>query len=227
MLRITVLCGLLFIGFSAYAEVESYNRVNFQVEVSREVANDLLVANLIVEIQDKEPALVTQRLNNVLNDALEKASAFSTVKASSGNQNTRPVYNKNKVDTWHGYAEIHLESLDFKATGELIMQLQQRMQLANIQFNISPDTRAQVENELITEAIKAFRTRASAISSAMGTNTYKNVNLSISNSGGKPTPHPRAMMRNVMALEASIPAPEFASGDSRMAVQINGAIELQ
>ena len=86
---------------------------------------------------------------------------------------------------------------------------------------------AQVENELITEAIKAFRTRASAISSAMGTNTYKNVNLSISNSGGKPTPHPRAMMRNVMALEASIPAPEFASGDSRMAVQINGVIELQ
>ena len=228
MFRITMLCSLLLLGISAYAETDPYNRVNFQIEVSREVANDLLEANLSVEIQDKKPALVSQKLNNALNDALKKASAFSTVKASSGNQNTRPIYNKNnKVDAWRGHAEIHLKSRDFKAAGELIMQLQQSMLVKNIQFNIAPDTRAQAENELITEAIKAFQARASAISSAMGTNTYKNVNLSISNSGGRPTPYPRTMMRNVMSLEASIPAPEFAAGDSRMAVQINGVIELQ
>jgi len=228
MLRITMLCSLLFLGFSAYAETESYNRVNFQVEVSREVANDLLVANLSAEIQDKKPALVAQRLNTTLNDALKKASAFSTVKATSGNQNTRPVYNKdNKVDAWRGHAEIHLESRDFKAAGELIMQLQQSMQLVNIQFNIAPDTRTQVENEMITEAIKAFQTRASAISSAMDSSSYKNVNLSINNTGGRPTPYPRTMIRNVMALEANIPAPKFAAGDSRMTVQVNGTIELQ
>ena len=226
MLRITMLCGLLFLGISAYAETEPYNRVNFQIEVSREVANDLLVANLSMEIQDKKPARVAQRLNTALNDALKKAAAFSTVKASSGNQNTRPVYNKkNQVDAWRGHAEIHLESRDFKAAGKLIMQLQQSMQVKNIQFNIAPDTRAQVENELITEAIKAFQTRASAISTAMGANTYKNVNLSISNAGGRPTPYPRTMMRSAMTLEAT--APEFAAGDSRMTVRVNGIIELQ
>jgi predicted secreted protein len=228
MLRITMLCGLLFLGLSAYAEVESYNRVNFQVEVSREVANDLLVANLSSEIQDKKPALVAQRLNAALNDALRKASAFTTVKASSGNQNTRPVYNKdNKVEAWRGHAEVRLESRDFKAAGELIMQLQQSMQLANIQFNIAPDTRAQIENELVTEAIKAFQARANAISAAMGASKYKNVNLSINNTGGRPTPYPRTMMRNVMTLEANIPAPEFAAGESLMTVQVNGIIELQ
>ena len=228
MLRITMLCSLLLLGISAYAETEPYNRVNFQIEVSREVANDLLVANLSMEIQDKKPATVAQRLNTALNDAFKKADAFNTVKTSSGNQSTRPVYNKeNQVDAWRGHAEIYLESRDFKAAGELIMQLQQSMQVKNIQFNIAPDTRAQVENELITEAIKAFQTRASTISNAMGASTYKNVNLSINHTGGRPTPYPMTMTRNVMALEANIPAPKFAAGDSRMVVQVNGIIELQ
>ena len=228
MLRIALLCGLLSFNVPAYAESEAYNRVEFQIEIAREVANDLLVANMSVEIQDKQPSRVAQQVNTAINDALKKASAFSTVKASSGNQNTYPVYGKNnQVDAWRGHAEIHLESRDFKAAGELIMQLQQSMQFVNIQFTVAPDTRAQIENELIAEAIKKFQTRANAILSAMGASSYKNVSLSINNGAGMPMPYPNAMMRSAMAMDAAIPAPEFAAGDSHMAMQVSGIIELQ
>lgn len=225
MLRIALLCSLLFANSWVVAETESYNRVDFQVEAAREVANDLLTATMTLDIQDKHPGRVAQQINAALNDALKQAAAFSTVKVSSGNQHTIPVYGKNnQLDAWRGHGEIRLEARDFKAAGELIMQLQTSMQLGNVQFTVAPDTRAQIENALIAEAIKAFQTRADTIRAAVGAKSYKTVRFSINN--GTPPHYPMPMMRATMA-GAAIPAPEFASGESRMTVQISGTIETQ
>ena len=227
MLRIALLCGFLVVSTWVNAETESFNRVDFQVEAAREVTNDLLTATMTVEIQDKQPGRVAQQINTALNDALRKTSAFSTVKASSGNQSTYPVYSKNnQIDAWRGHGEIRLESHDFKAAGEIIMQLQTTMQLGSVQFTIAPDTRAQIENVLITEAIKAFQARADAIRAAVGAQSYKTVHFSI-NSGGMPPHYPVRMMRNAVKAETAVPAPEFAGGESRMTVQISGTIETQ
>ncbi len=227
MLRITLLLGLLFTSAYTHAETETYNRVSFQVEVGRDVSNDLISARLSVEIQDKSPATVAQQINTVLNDALGKSRKFTEIRANSGNQNTYPVYGKNnQVDAWRGRAEINLESRDFKATSELIMLLQQHMQLANLQFSIAPDTVARTENELVGEVIKAFQTRANAISKAMGTNGYKIVSLSINSAGNMPMPLARPMMRGALAIDSAIPAPDFSAGDSHLTVQASGTIEL-
>ncbi|HET7833600.1 MAG TPA: SIMPL domain-containing protein [Gallionella sp.] len=225
MLRIVFLGCLLSFSLFARAEPEPYNRVDFQVEAAREVANDLLQATLSVELQDKQPARVAQQLNTRLNEALKQASAFSTVKASSGNQNTYPVYGKNhQIDTWRGHGDIRLQSRDFKAAAELVMQLQASLQLTGLQFSIAPETRAQTENALIAEAIKAFQQRAEMIRNVTGAKSYMTVHYSIS-SGDIPRPYPVGMMRS-MAADATIPQPEFAGGESRLSVQINGTIEL-
>ncbi|MDD2914747.1 MAG: SIMPL domain-containing protein [Gallionella sp.] len=227
MLRIALLFSLLSVNHLAQAsDSDTYNRVDFQVEAAREVANDLLLTSMSVEIQDKQPARVAQQLNAALNDALKKASAFGSVKAASGNQNTYPVYGKNnQIEAWRGRGEIRLESRDFKAAGELIMQLQASMQLGGVQFTVAPDTRAKTENVLIAEAIKAFQMRADAIRTVLGAKSYKTVHFTISNSD-MPRPYPMAMMRGAAMTNAAIPAPEFAGGDSRLTVQINGTIEF-
>jgi predicted secreted protein len=228
MLRIVLLCCLLTVSLVAQAsEGDKYNRVNFQVEASREVTNDLLVANMSMDIQDKQPARVARQLNTALNDALRKAAAFSAVKTSSGNQNTYPVYGKhNQIDAWRGHGEIHLESRNFKAAGELIMQLQSSLQLNGVRFVIAPETRATTENALIVEAIKAFQARAEAIRNALGAKSYKIVNISINNAG-MPPPSPVALMRGAVMADSAIPAPEFAGGESNMTTRINGTIEIQ
>lgn len=225
MLRIALLCMLLSVSVPARSETETYNRVDFQVEAAREVANDLLVANMSSDIQDKLPSRVAQQLGSVLNGALKTASAFGGVKTSSGNQHTYPLYGKNnQISAWRGHGEIRLESRDFKAAGELIMQLQTTLQLGGVQFTIAPDTRLQIENSLLTEAIKAFQNRSDAIRAAVGAKSYKIVHFAI-NSGGM---QPRLqMMRSSAVADDAIPAPEFASGETRMTVQISGTIELQ
>lgn len=227
MLRVALLFSLLSMPVWALAENEPYNRVDFQVEAAREVANDLLIANMSIEVQDKHPARVAQQINSLLNEALKKAAAFGSVKASSGSQNTHPVYGKNnQIDAWRGHAEIRLESRDFKSAGELIMQLQSTLQLTGLGFTLSAETRAQLENDLIAEAIKAFQRRADAIRTAMGARAYRTVHFSIN--GGMPPVYVKAMMRAApMAMDAAIPEPEFAGGDTRMTLQVSGTIELQ
>lgn len=225
MLRIVLLCGSLVFSGWAYAETASYNRVDFQVEAAREVANDLLTATLTVDVQDKQPGRVAQQLNAALNEALKKAAAFQSVKTSSGNQQTFPVYGRNnQIDAWRGHGEIRLEARDFKAAGELIMQLQSTLQLGGVQFSIAPDTRARIEDALITEAIKAFQSRADAIRSAVGAKSYKTVHFSINN--GMSPYRPMPMMREAK-FSSAMSAPDFAGGDSRMTIQISGTIETQ
>ncbi|MCK9202241.1 MAG: SIMPL domain-containing protein [Gallionella sp.] len=227
MLRIALLFSLLSLQNWAHAENEPYNRVDFRVEAAREVANDLLVAGMSIEVQDKQPARVAQQINAALNDALKKAAAFGNVKVSSGGHNSYPVYGKdNRIDGWRGHAEIHLESRDFKAAGELIMQLQSTLQLNGLNFTLAPDSRAQSENDLIAESIKAFQARADTIRAALGARAYKTVHFSINS--GMPPQYPKTLMRAApMAADAAIPQPEFAGGDTRMTVQVSGTIELQ
>lgn len=219
---------LLLATSSAYAEDNnSYNRVDFNVEASREVQNDLLVAHMTIDVEDKLPANVAQKISVALNGALKKAERFSNVKTTSGNQNTYPTYgNNNHVNGWHGRGELNLESRDFKAAGELIAELQSTLQLGNVQFMIAHDTRQTIENELITEAIHTFQARADAIRLAMGAKSYKTVRFSI-NQSGAPQPYPIATRMRGMAISDAVTTPEFAGGDSRLTVQISGTIEAQ
>lgn len=219
---------LLLTAAPAYAEDNyHYNRVDFQVEASREVQNDLLVAHMAIDVEDKQPANVAQKLNVALNDALKRAAKFGNVKTTSGNQNTYPTYGSNShVNGWHGRGELRLESRDFKAAGELIAELQSTLQLGNVQFMIAHDTHQTIENDLITEAIHVFQARADAIRTAMGAKAYKTVRVSI-NQGGSPQPYPMATMMRGAAMADTVTTPDFTGGDSRLTVHISGTIEVQ
>jgi predicted secreted protein len=84
---------LLLVTAPVYAADNTpYNRVDFNVEASREVQNDLLIAQMAIDVEDKLPANVAQKLNLALNDALSKAKKYANVKATSGNQSTYPLY---------------------------------------------------------------------------------------------------------------------------------------
>jgi predicted secreted protein len=227
-MRNLLLGFLLLVIAPVYAEDNNpYNRVDFTVEASHEVQNDLLVAHMAIDVEDKLPARVAQELNLALNDALKKAAKYTNIKTTSGNQSTYPIYTNNShVNGWHGRGELRLESRDFKAAGDLIAELQSTLQLSNVQFMISHDLREKVENELIADAIHTFQSRADAVRIAMGAKSYKTVHFSI-NQGGSPQPYPMVAMMRGAAMPDAVATPEFAGGDSRLTVNINGTIETQ
>lgn len=219
-----ICCVPLFFSHPAWAESEPYNRVDFQSEAARTVANDLLSATLSIEVNDKSPARIAQKINAALNEALHRSDTYTSVKVTSGNQDTYPVYDKNNhLDSWRGRGELHLSSRDFKAAGELIGQLQGQMQLVGMQFSVAPETRRELENALVEEAISAFKKRADTVRNSLAGESYKIVHLSINL--GSPGVMP---MRAQFSVKSGLAAQDMqlAGGDSQISAQVSGTIEI-
>ena len=203
-----------------------YNLVEVQAEAQRELANDTLTANLYVELNDANPAALAAAVNKVSNEAMRVAKEFDAVRVRSGNNQTYPVYAKgNVLQGWRGRAEIRLESRDFEAASRLIGKLQAGMQLGNTAFSVSPEARRKAENELIAEAIAAFKARAEIVRGALAGRNYKIQRLNVNT--GYSAPPPRfASARAMTAGAAEVSAPALEGGVSMITVTVGGTIEV-
>ena len=226
--------ALLFLTLPPCANADTpltYQRVDFSTEVARDIPNDQMNATLSIEFSDKDAGKLAQQLTLAINDAMKKAAAYPTVKATSGNQNTWPVYgstltSSSKLESWRGRAEIRLESGDFKAASELIGKLQEKLQMNGIRFVVSADMRSRTESKLTTEAIAAFKARAEAIRNAWSAKGYRLVQMSLGAAGG-PAPY-MPMMRVMKTADAgSALTQDMAGGETHLVVNVSGTIELQ
>ncbi|HSH07156.1 MAG TPA: SIMPL domain-containing protein [Burkholderiales bacterium] len=224
-------CAFLFAALLSSAVLASepaprYNVVSLQASAQREVPNDLVKATLTVEVNDATAAKVGNALNRSLNDALRTAKQFPSVRASSGNSRTFPIYTRgNQLQGWRGRGELRLESEDFAALPELIGKLQGSLQLGGLQFSVSPQARRAAENALVTEAIAAFKARADIIKTALGGRGYKLQSLDVS-SGQRPPPVPRVAMAQSVSAAPAVAPPELEAGLSTITVSASGTIEI-
>jgi predicted secreted protein len=202
-----------------------YNTVTLQAEVQREVPNDLLNATLYVEVNDASAATVANIVNKRVNDALRVAKDYKGVRVRSGNNQAYPVYSRaNQLQGWRGRAEIRIESRDFEAASGLIGKLQSGMQLAQMGFSVSPESRRAAEDELAVEVIAAFKARADILRKALGGRGYKLQNMNVSS--GHNALQPRFAMARAAASAQEVTAPNLEAGVSQITVTANGAIEV-
>jgi len=202
-----------------------YNTVEFQAEAQREVQNDLLNASLYVEMNDANAAVLASAINKNVNDALRVAKEYKGVRVRSGNNQTYPVYSKgNQLQGWRGRAEIRIESRDFEAASSLIGKLQAKMQLGSISFSVAPETRRSMEDELIVEAIGAFKARAEIVRTALAGRGYKLQRLNVSS--GSNMPQPRFAMARSAVSSQEVTPPNLEAGVSQFTVTASGAIEV-
>ena len=219
-------CALAALASTAAEPAPRYNSVELQAEAQREVQNDLLNATLFVELSDASPSALANAVNKSVNDALRIAKEYKNVRVRSGNNQTYPVYAKaGLLQGWRGRAEIRIESRDFEAASALIGKLQVNMQLGNLNFSVSPEARRGVENELINEAIAAFKARAEIVRTALAGRGYKLQRLNVAN--GYNAPQPRfAVAARMAAAAPEVAAPNMEAGASVVTVNASGAIEI-
>ena len=230
--RRAVLFTTLCLAQGAFAQVPlqppRYNLVELAADAQREVANDLMAATVFIEETNASPAALANALNRATAEALKLARDFPQVKARSGSNATYPVYapRTTQLQGWRGRSEIRLETRDFAAGSALIGKLQGFMQLAGVGFSVSPEARKTAENELVTEAIGAFRARAEIVQKAMAGKGFKIERINVS--GGQNSPPPRVMMSAARALaDGAVTAPQAEGGASVLSVTVGGTIEVQ
>lgn len=212
---------------SAHAEPTGYDQLSFQTEVKEEIANDEVRASLYKKAQASNSNTLATTLNTSINNALNIAKRYPSVTVSTGQQRTYPRYDKNdKIIGWTGQANIDIKSTDFAATSQLIADLQETLVMDNLSFGVSEDKKDAMEQKLMTEASRAFQEQAKSLTRAWDARGYRVVTVNLNTGNNYPRPIYSSMSMRAEGKDASVPAPNFESGNSTISVTANGTIEL-
>jgi predicted secreted protein len=197
--------------------------IDLAAEASRPAANDLIRATLFAEASGKTPGRLSQEVNVLIADALKTAKTYTGVKIQSGGASTYPVYAKDgKIEAWRMRSQLVLESRDSEAISELLGKLQSTLGLASLVLQPAPETRKQVENEAMLDAIAAFKARAKVIADALG-KPYRIKQLAVHTNANNPQPLLRAAPSAMLASSAAMPV---EAGESQVSASVTGQIEL-
>ncbi|KVZ71270.1 SIMPL domain-containing protein [Burkholderia ubonensis] len=198
-------------------------------QASAEVPQDIIHITLFYEQQAKDPGSLTSALNQRADAALAQAKAVSGVTAHTGAFSVYPSTDRDgRISAWRGRTEVVLESRDFAAASKLAGQLSNLMQVANVEFSLSPEAQRAAEQKLTTEAIKSFRVRADEAAKAFGYNNYSIRDVDVG-SGRNVQPYPRMMAMAAPAMDsAKMSAPiAVEGGKATVSVTVNGSVQMK
>jgi len=206
---------------------QPYNQISFNVFTEREVSNDWTTAVIGTTIADTDTATLATRVNKLMNDSLGIARKTQGVLVSTSAYSTFPEYGAaNQIVRWRATQDLTLQGRDTAAISSLLGTLQAGgLTLRAINFSVSRETRARLEDELMAAAITAFRSRAALITRSFGKTSYVIAAINIGDGGYQPPLIPYARSNSMMADEAVSPGLE--GGQSTLRIDVSGTIELQ
>ncbi|MEZ5542726.1 MAG: SIMPL domain-containing protein [Pseudomonadota bacterium] len=232
MKRMPVILLLLFgLGGAAAvlgAEEPRYHQVNLDAQAVAQVSNDTMNVSMHTWGEHREAAQLAAQINGDMEWALALARQYQAVKVSTGGYQTWPLSSKDGLSTrgWRGQQTLTLESRDSDVLSQLVGQLQQRLKLDAMNFTVSDEQRAAVENRLIDTALEAFKTRAGIVSANLKAGGYKIVTITIGTAGQQPPIMYRARVA-AMATEAADAPVAVEGGESEVRVTVSGTVELE
>lgn len=200
------------------------NQVSFSVSSSEEVSNDILVAVLYAQQEGGKADSLAAAVNQAIGWGLAQARAKPEIKAQTLDYRTDPVYHSGNITGWRVRQSLRLESKDTGSLSKLIGNLQSRLKVQSIGYQISKGQRESSQERLITQSLKKFEARAAQITRDLQRPGYQLIQLNL-NTGQMP---PRPLMRSyAMAESAAMAPPQIEAGTGTLTVTASGTIELE
>lgn len=211
----------------AEALPQPYNQVSFSVFAEREVSNDWTTAVIGTTVADTDTAALANRVNRQINDALAMTRKVTGIAVSTSAYSTFPEYGSgNLIVRWRATQDLTLQGRDTSTISKTIGALQALgLTLRSISFSVSKETRARLEDELMANAITAFRSRAALITKGFGKTSYVISAINIGDGGYEPPLMPYARSSTLLTDESI--SPELEGGSSSLRIDVSGTIELQ
>lgn len=215
-----------FFGFSAVcaqAEELNYNLYSLQASVSGDIANDLMIVNLVATHQSARAEEASAAVNRDMTWALGHID-IDRVSTRTDGYNTSPQYRNDKITHWTVTQNLRLESEDFEFLTDLVTELQSRLQVRSMSFAVKPETREAMENALIAEVLDAYRQRAQIVADSMQADAYEMVNTHINTQSSYSPVYSRAQASRLSSYADESVAVE--AGESKLTVSVSGEIQL-
>tara|TARA_R110002072_G_scaffold118775_5_gene251311 strand:+ start:22406 stop:23092 length:687 start_codon:yes stop_codon:yes gene_type:complete len=222
LLIISLLLSVSSFPNYAHENEPLFNQVNLQAQAEREIPNDQLTVTLAVEEEGKEAVKITNKINQDMAWALKIVGEGNEIATRTQAYNTYPIYDKRTIIGWRAIQQLELKSTNITVLSELVGKLQSRLQVKNMNFSPTRGTQVQYENELIEEAMIAFKQRINIIKKHMDEKNVRIVNLHVNTGGG----HSRPIYAEsrMMAMDKSAPAVE--AGTSKITVTVSGSVQF-
>lgn len=228
LLHKVVTCASLAIALGTALNVSAAT-LTLEASAKADIANDEMVVVMAFERDGADLASINQTVNQTLSAALAQAKKVAGVKARLGSINTNPNWTpQGKPSGWRVRGEIVLTSKELASLGTLSGQLGQNLQITNIQFRLSDDSRKDAEKRLIRDAAQAFKDKAGDAAKALGFNGFAIKDIGL-DQGFQVSVRPMPMMRaksDMMSVSGSAPVPT-EGGESEVKVTFNGSVELK
>ena len=202
-----------------------FNRVYLSAQAEREVPNDEMRVVLEASSQGRQSDAVADKVNTDMSWALEQAKKYTDVKAGTEAYNTWPIYDDRLITGWHASQQLVLRSENVTKLTELVGVLQSRLQVSGMSFTPTKATRDTIVEELIGEAMEAFKKRIGIVGSHMDDKNFRIVDLHVET--GEGFAQPRPYMARAAAMEKmDVARPAVDAGTSTVTVTVNGSVQF-
>ena len=197
----------------------------------RTVARDRLTIVMRVEVTGSDRVAVQAELNRRMSAALAKVKAHAAVEAASGSYQTDDrtpsgADGKPAPPQWHAMQDLFLTGRDFGALLNLAGLLQaDGLTMADMSFDVAPETLRAVQRSLTDEALTALTARAAEIAATLRLKVARILKLRVGNViQSAPGLHP--VMIEARALAAAMPPPAAAAGNGTITLSADADIAL-
>lgn len=218
---------LLMAPWCLSAQDQPVGLISLQANASLEVETDTMTALVAIEDEHTNPDTLAASINKTMKWAQSLIHKQPDITVIGGNYNTYPVYDKRIFKHWRGSQQITLKSKNSVALGKLIGQLQERLLIKSLDYQVSEARLAEVQDQLMKHAIDAFKARAEIARKQLGASAYSIYRLDINTQtqGGPAYPRQRLMVADAMESRSSVPA-TLTPGQQTVQVHANGSIQL-
>lgn len=160
---------------------------NFSTKVTRTVDKDLMQANVYSQKSGKSLLDLKKDVSSNLNQILEEVKKYPSIEVQTEGVSNRAIYNTkgNNIEGWEAIGHIRLKSKDFEAMAKVLENLGKEVAISYINFSVSPEKLAELEDEMTLEIIRKFQHKADVIQKGLAAKNYKlsNINIETPNDG--------------------------------------------
>nr|WP_297530381.1 SIMPL domain-containing protein [uncultured Roseateles sp.] len=217
----------------AQAQAVRTDLLSLSASATTEVTRDLLQLRFSTTREGKEAAAVQSELKQALDAALTEARKVARpgqVDLQAGNLSVYPRYGQPKAGSsaapqitgWQGSVELLVQGRDIEAISKLSGRISS-LAIANVSYGLSREAREKAENEVVSQAIASYKSKAAIYAKEFGYSNYRIGEVSVN--ADQPVAVMAAPMARFKTMSASADeALPVESGKATVTVNVNGSV---
>lgn len=200
----------------------------FSTQVSRTVERDLMQATVYSRKTGKSLAELKKGVSADLNKVLAFAKQQANVEVQTDGISNHANYNeKGKVDGWVAEGYINLKSKDFEAMAKVLENLGDNVAISSVNFSVSPEKMAALEDEMTLDIIKQFQHKAEVIQKGLQAKNYRLTNVQLHTPNGQNYGENRPLMAMAKMERSAMDEMPLEAGKETISATASGKIKFE